>query len=90
VANIHGYRVVTSEGKLVGQVAGESEAAVVVECGSWPRKVWRALPRQFVSVDEHTSSVLIQVSSEMLAMSPKLKQGVPVDDQTVASWWGVD
>jgi hypothetical protein len=43
-----------------------------------------------VSVDEEKSCVLIQVSKEMLAMSPKLKQGVPVDDQAVASWWGVD
>jgi hypothetical protein len=87
---IHGYRVVTSQGKTVGHVAGESEASLVVECGSWPRKMWRALPRQFVSVDEEKSCVLIQVSKEMLAMSPKLKQGVPVDDQAVASWWGVD
>jgi hypothetical protein len=90
VANIHGYRVVTSEGRTVGHVAGESETAVVVECGSWPRKTWRALPRQFVSVDDQKSSVLMQVSKEMLAMSTKLEQGVPIDDRAVASWWGLD
>ena len=90
MANIHGYRVVTNEGKTVGHVAGESDAALVVVCGSWPRKTWHALPRQFVSVDEEKSSVLIEVSREMLAISPKLKQGAPVDDQAVVSWWGLD
>jgi hypothetical protein len=47
----------------------------------------RALPRQFVSVDDQKSSVLMQVSKEMLAMSSKLEQGVPIDDRAVASWW---
>lgn len=87
---MHGYRVMTTEGKTVGHVAGESAAALVVECGTWPRKTWRALPKQFTSVDEEKSCVLMQVSKETLAMSPKLKQGAPVDDQAVASWWGVD
>lgn len=88
--NIHGYRVVTADGKTVGRVAGESERALVVECGAWPRKAWRALPKRYASVDEEKSCVLMQVSKEALAMSPKLKQGAPVDDEAVASWWAVD
>jgi hypothetical protein len=26
----------------------------------------------------------------MLALSPKLKQDVPIDDEALASWWGLD
>jgi len=36
VSSIDGYRVTTTEGKSVGHVAGESEAAIVVECYSQP------------------------------------------------------
>ena len=89
MSNIHGYRVETNEGKRVGHIAGESDAAFVIECGAWPRKTWRALPKQFGSVDEHKRSVLLDVSREMLAMSPRLKQDAPVDDDAVSSWWGL-
>jgi len=90
VDKTHGYDVVTTEGKTVGHVADESEAAFVVEGGTWPRKTLRALPKQFASVDEKKRCVLIQVSRELLAKSPKLKQGAPVDDDAWASWWGLD
>jgi hypothetical protein len=90
VANIHGYRVVTTEGKTVGRVAGESEVALVVECGTWPRKAWRALPRAHASVKEEERCVVMEVSKEILAQSPKLKQGAPVDDEAVTSWWALD
>ena len=90
MSGIHGYRVVTNEGKTVGHVSGESGAAFVVACGTWPRKWWRALPKQFASVDEEKSCLVMQVSTETLALSPTLKQGVPVDDEAVASWWGLD
>lgn len=90
MGNIHDYRVVTPEGKTVGRIAGESEVALVVECGSWPRKAWRALPKRYSSIKEDEGCVLIQVSKEMLAQSPKLKQGEPVDDAAVASWWSLD
>lgn len=42
---------------------------------SWPR---------------NTRAVKMQVSKEMLAKSPKLEPGAPVDDLAVASWWGLD
>jgi hypothetical protein len=84
------YHVVTMEGKTVGRVAGESKAAFVVECGTWPRKTWRALPKQFASVDKEESCVRMQVSKEILARSPRLKQDVAVDDEAVTSWWGLD
>jgi hypothetical protein len=90
VANIHGYRVVTTEEKTVGRVAGESEVALVVECGTWPRKAWRALPRAHASVKEEERCVVMEVSKEILAQSPKLKQGAPVDDEAVTSWWALD
>ncbi len=90
MGSIDGYRVVSHEGKLVGHVAGESEMALVVECGTWPRKAWRALPKRYASVKGDEPCVLMQVSKEMLAQSPKLKQDVPVDDEAVASWWGLD
>jgi hypothetical protein len=90
VANIQGYPVVTTERETAGHVAGESQAALVVECGQWPRKAWHALPKQYASVDEEEGCVLMQVSKEMLVQSPKLKHGVPVDDEAVASWWGLD
>ena len=90
MSSINGYRVTTTEGKTVGHVAGESESAIVVECGTWPRKTWRALPKQFASVQEDTSSVLMQTSKEMLVSSPKLKHPMPVDDEEIASWWGLD
>jgi len=80
--NIQGWRVVTHEGKAVGHVDGESEAALVVECGTWPRKAWRALPKRY-AVPTGERSVMMQVSKEMLALSPKLKHGEPVDDAIV-------
>jgi hypothetical protein len=89
VGGIQGYRVVTQEGKAVGYVAGESEAALIVECGTWPRKAWRALPKRHAVTTEERS-VIMHVSKEMLVQSPKLKQGEPVDDAAVASWWAVD
>jgi hypothetical protein len=90
VADIQGYRVVTLEGKTVGQVAGESGVALIVECGTWPRKVWHALPKTHASVKEEQRCVVMQVSKEILAQSPKLKRDAPVDDQAVASWWALD
>jgi hypothetical protein len=90
VADIEGYRVMTTEGKRIGHVAGETERALVVECGTWPRKAWHALPRAYASVNEEERSVMMQVSKEILAKSPRLKQGAPVDDEAVASWWALD
>ena len=87
---MHGYRVVTTEGKTVGRVAGESEVALVVEFGTWPRKAWRALPKAHASVKEEERRVVTQVSKEFLLQSPKLQQGAPVDDRAVASWWALD
>jgi hypothetical protein len=90
MGRVDGYRVVTNDGKLVGHVAGESEVALVVECGTWPRKAWRALPRRYATIREDDSSVLMQVSKEIFGRSPKLKQGLPVDDEAVATWWNLD
>ena len=90
MANIHDYRVVTTEGKTVGHVVGESERALVVECGTWPRKVWHALPKAHASVKEEERRVVSEVSREILAQSPKLRRGAPVDDEAVASWWALD
>jgi hypothetical protein len=90
VGDIDGYRVVTNEGKLVGHIAGESSIAFVVERGMWPRKARHALPQRYAAVKEDERCVLMQVSKEMLEKSPKLKEGVPVDDEAVASWWGLD
>lgn len=90
MAKIEGYRVVTTEGKTVGHVAVESERALILECGTWPRKAWRALPKANASVNEEERCVVMQVSKEILAQSPKLKRGAPVDDEAVASWWALD
>ena len=90
MTDIHGYRVVTTEGKTVGRVAGESELALVVECGNWPRKVWHALPKAHASVEEEERRVVTQVSKEILAKSPKLKQDAPINEKALASWWGLD
>lgn len=85
----HGYPVVTAEGKKIGRVAGQSEAALVVERGTWPRKTWQALPKRFASIDQKKRRVVMQVSKGMLAMSPKLQKDVPLDDEDMASWWGI-
>jgi hypothetical protein len=90
VADIDGYRVVTTEGKSVGRVAGESERALVVERGTWPWKAWRAIPKASTSVDPDERRVVIQVSKDIVMQSPKLRQGAPVDDDAVAAWWGLD
>jgi hypothetical protein len=90
VANTQGYRVVTTEGKIVGRVAAESERALVVKCGSWPRRGLRALPKSQASIKEEDRCVVTTVSKEFLAQSPKLKRSAPVDDVAVASWWGLD
>jgi hypothetical protein len=90
VGNIDGYRVVTSEGKTVGRVVGESEVALVVEYGIWPWKAWRALPKVRASVKEEERCVVMQMSREFLARSPKLQKGAPVDDKAVASWWALN
>jgi len=90
VGNMHGYRVVTQERKTVGRIAGESELALVVECGTWPRKSWHALPKRYASVNEEEGCVVVQVSKEILSHSPKLKHGEPVDDEAVTSWWALE
>jgi len=90
VTSIEGYRVETNEGKTVGHVARESELALVVESGSWPRKRWRALPKQFADVDRERGSVVMTVSKTTLAASPELKRDMPVDEDAVASWWALD
>lgn len=61
-----------------------------MECGAWPRKTLHALPRQLTSAGDEGGSLVMQVSKEMLAKSPKLEPGAPVDDLAVASWWGLD
>jgi hypothetical protein len=90
VNSVDGYRVVTHDGKTVGHVAGESELALIVECGMWPRKAWRALPKRYASIRDDENCVLMQVSRDMLAQSPKLAQGERVDDEVVISWWGAN
>jgi hypothetical protein len=90
VAGIEGFRVQTTEGKTVGHVTAESDRAWVVHCGGWPRKRWRALPKEFTSIDEDGGSVTMLVSKETLVMSPKLKPGAPVDELAMASWWALD
>lgn len=90
MSTIEGYDVQTTEGKTVGHVIGESELALVVACGGWPRKKWRALPKQLASVDSENSRVLTSVTKDFLTQSPELKHGAPVDDAAVVSWWGVD
>jgi hypothetical protein len=90
VAGIEGFRVQTREGKTVGHVSAESDRAWVVKCGVWPRKRWRALPKEFASIDEDGSSVIMRVSKETLVMSPKVKRGAPVDELAMASWWALE
>jgi hypothetical protein len=90
MANIHGYRVVTTEGKTVGRVAGESERALVVEGGTWPWRAWRAVPKASASVNPDERRVVIQMSKGVLMQSPKLKQGAPLDDEAIVAWWGLD
>jgi hypothetical protein len=90
VANVHGYRVVTAEGKTIGRVIGESELALVVKFGIWPRRAVRALPKSQASIKDEEQSVVTPVSKEFLAQSPKLKRSAPVDDAAVASWWALD
>jgi hypothetical protein len=48
-----------------------------------------ALPKRY-AVETEERSVMMQVSKEMLAQSPKLKRGEPVDEEAVAAWWGLD
>jgi hypothetical protein len=90
VASINGYRVVTTDGKKVGHIAGETQRALIVECGTWPLKARHALPRAHASVDEEERCVIMQVPKEFLTQSPTLKHGAPVDDEAVASWWALD
>jgi hypothetical protein len=90
VAQIDGYQVVTTEGKSVGRVAAESERVFIVEHGTGPWKAWRAIPKASASVNPDERRVVIQVSKNILMQSPKLKQGAPIDDDAVASWWGLD
>jgi hypothetical protein len=89
VNSIHGYRVVTHDGRTIGTIAGESDAALVVKCGRWPRKVLRALPRRYASIQDDQQRVLVQVSRHDLSRSPQLRRHAPVDDGAVASWWGI-
>ena len=56
MAALEGYRVMTTDGKTVGRVAGESESTLLVQRGLWPRKSWRALPRRYASIDKEKGS----------------------------------
>jgi hypothetical protein len=90
VADVDGYQVVTTEGKSVGRVVGESERVFVVEGGTWPRKACHAVPKASASVNTDENRVVIQVSKAILMQSPKLRRGDQVDEDALAAWWGLD
>jgi hypothetical protein len=74
VADIDGYRVVTTEGKTIGRVAGESQLALVVECGNWPRKVWHALPKAHASVKEEERRIIPHFRRDLSVTCPILRR----------------
>jgi hypothetical protein len=89
VTGVLGYRVTSSDGRRVGRVAAESEGSLVVESGRWPFRRWRALPKRQTLVRQDESRVLLEVSKQYFSMSPKLRRHAPINDESVASWWGI-
>jgi hypothetical protein len=86
----HGYQVVAPTGRAVGKVVNESQAVLVVEVGSRLRRSWRALPKRYASIDATQQRVLMQVSPQDLDRSPSVRPDVPVDEELITRFWGLD
>ena len=84
---LDGYRVIAPSGRLVGEVAGVSETAIVVQIRRLGRTLYRPLPREFALVWQHNRTVVAQISPRELRGAPSVWAHQPVDEARVAAFY---
>lgn len=72
-----GFRVISPSGKVIGEVAGVLETAIVVEMRRLGRSIYRPLPRDYALVWEHNRTVVAQMSARELRAAPSLRPHSP-------------
>jgi hypothetical protein len=87
---LEGYRVVTPSGRLLGRVAGSTQRVIVVAMRRWGRVTLRPLPTQDALVWTRTRTVIVQVPARDLRGAPALAAAQPVDERTVARFYGLE
>ena len=84
---VDAYAVVTIAGQPIGTVAGVSDRTIVVEHGRWPFRSYRAIVAELAIVRDVDRTVIVLVSPQELAQSPKLRRDQPVDDAAVVRYY---
>ncbi len=79
--------VVTIERERIGRIVDERDDYYIVETGKL-RKSRHALPKQFAHESDERGGMLVQMSKQMLAASPKLDSD-SIDEAAVAAYWGI-
>ena len=82
-----GYRVIAPSGRLIGEVAGVSATAIVVQIQRLGRTLFRPLPREFALVWQHNRTVVAQISARELRGAPAVSAHQPVDEARVAAFY---
>ena len=80
-----GFRVISPSGKVIGEVAGVLDTAIVVQMRRLGRPIYRALPRDHALVWEHNRTVVAQLSARELRAAPPLRPDEPVDETSLAA-----
>jgi len=60
---LDGYRVIAPNGRVIGEVAGVSATAIVVQIRRLGRRIYRPLPRELALVWQHNRTVVAQRSA---------------------------
>jgi hypothetical protein len=81
------YTVITSDGKKVGHVVGESGENLVVESGH-VFKAKHLVPKVFATVKEGEELVCVTVTKDVVDDSPSIDGGQP-DEQVVMQHYGL-
>ena len=84
---LDGFKVITPTGKVIGEVAGVSDSAIVVRMRRLGRVIYRPLPRELALVWGHNRTVVAQLSARELRGAPRLGPDTPVDETSVTAFW---
>jgi hypothetical protein len=84
---LDGFRVISPSGKLIGEVAGVLDNAIVVQMRRFGRPIFRPLPRDYALVWEHNRTVVAQLSARELRAAPSLRQDESVDTTNLDAFW---
>jgi hypothetical protein len=87
VEPLDGFRVISPSGKVIGEVAGVLDTAIVVQMRRLGRSIYRPLPRDQALVWEHNRTVVAQLSARELRAAPSLRPDLPIDESSLPAPW---